>query len=228
MEATPERAANQKKRILLVDDHPVVRAGFSQLLGLEPDFEVCGQAGTASEALELISKLKPDLAIVDISLDGTNGIELIKTMQALHPRVAILVLSVHSESVYAQRALRAGAKGYLMKEAPTREIFRAIRMILKGELYFSERMNDLIVRKLFAVNAETEPAPSSPLDLLTDRELEIFQLIGQGIKTTGIAEKLRVSVKTVETHRAHIKEKLNLNSSMALLSEAVRWTTPPP
>ncbi len=214
----------RKKKILLVDDHPIIRAGFSQLLEAEPDFEVCAQAGSAVEAMQAARKSNPDLAIVDISLEGCNGIELIKSLQSFHPDLPILVLSVHSESVYAQRALRAGAKGYVMKDTPTQEVLRAIRLVLKGELYFSGKMNDLLVKKLLPSPAKGEP---SPIDALTDRELEVFELVGNGIKTTEIAKKLNLSVKTVETHRAHIKEKLGLKTSMDLVSCAVRWTNRP-
>jgi DNA-binding NarL/FixJ family response regulator len=222
MHAKAENSApSLKRKILLVDDHPIVRAGFSQLLDLEPDLQVCAQAANSSETLEALQKFLPDLAIIDISLDGSNGLELIKCLQALYPALPLLVLSMHPETIYAQRALRAGAKGYIMKEAPTAEVIRAIRVVLRGEIYLSNRMNEVVVNKLFS----RTHSGGSPVDLLTDRELEIFELIGQGIKTSEIARKLNLSIKTVETHRAHIKEKLHLNNAMDLVSHAVRWNT---
>lgn len=214
-------ASSQKRRILLVDDHPIVRAGFSQLLNLESDLQVSAQASSSSEALQALQASIPELAIIDISLDGSNGLELIKTLRALYPTLPLLVLSMHPETIYAQRALRAGAKGYVMKEAPTAEVLRAIRLVLRGEIYLSNKMNELVVKKLFSRSLTA----GSPVDLLTDRELEIFELIGQGIKTSDIARKLNLSVKTVDTHRSHIKEKLHLKNAMDLISYAVRWTT---
>lgn len=213
---------SQKKRILVVDDHPIVRAGFSQLINQEPDLEVCAQVGSPNEALEVVKKSLPDLAIIDISLDGSNGLELVKLLQSLYPRLLLLVLSMHPEAIYAHRTLKAGAKGYIMKQAPTEEVMRAIRMVLSGEIYLSNRMNEIMVKTLFG---DEEQAKESALDDFTDRELEVFELIGRGVKTADIAKKLSVSVKTVETHRAHIKEKLQLKDGMELINYAVRWAS---
>jgi DNA-binding NarL/FixJ family response regulator len=214
--------ATQKKKILLVDDHPIVRAGFEQLINQENDLQVCATAGNPSQALEAIKKTLPDLAIIDISLDGSNGLELVKLLQSLYPRLLLFVLSMHPEAIYAHRTIKAGAKGYIMKQAPTDEVMRAIRLVLRGEIYLSGRMNEMVVKRLFG---NAEPAKASALDEFTDRELEIFELIGRGVKTAEIAKKLNVSVKTVETHRAHIKEKLQLKDGMELINYAVRWSS---
>jgi DNA-binding NarL/FixJ family response regulator len=209
-----------KKRILLVDDHPIVRAGFAQLINQEPDLEVCAQVGNPNEAMEAVKRSMPDLAIIDISLDGSNGLELVKLLQSLYPQMLLLVLSMHPEAIYAHRTIKAGAKGYIMKQAPTDEVMRAIRLVLRGELYLSGRMNEMMVKRLYG---NGEPRKVSALDDFTDRELEVFDLIGRGVKTADIAKKLSVSIKTVETHRAHIKDKLQLKDGTELISYAVRW-----
>ena len=209
-----------KSRLFLVEDHPVTREGFEQLLNYQADLYVCGQAGNAAKAITAIHALKPDLVIVDISLADSNGLELIKQLKTTMPNLPILVLSMHDESLYAERALRAGARGYVMKQAPTTEVMTAIRSLLKGELYLSEAMRSRLVHQhLQGIRREAK----SEVDYLSDRELEVFELIGKGQTTRGIAGKLHVSMSTVETHRAHIKEKLKLANSVELVRRAVEW-----
>lgn len=209
-----------KYRLFLVEDHPVTREGFAQLLNYQPDLEVCGQADAAAKAINCIDLLKPDLAIVDISLADSSGLELIKDLRCRHPAVPVLVLSTHDEGLYAQRALRAGARGYVMKQAPTSEVMNAIRTVLMGELYLSDSMRTRLVREQFD---RPKRQNGAELNGLSDRELEIFALIGHGNTTRRIASKLHLSVSTVETHRAHIKEKLRLTNAVELVRQAVEW-----
>jgi len=215
-------AKPRKHRIFLVDDHPVTREGLARLINHEPDLTVCGEAGTAARAVPEIEALKPDLVIIDVSLaTGASGLELIKDLAARRgPRLRMLALSTHDEALYAERALRAGAKGYVMKQEPTERVMQAIRKILDGEVYLSRAMNDRMLRKM------TGPHPSplgSEIEQLSDRELEIYRLLGRGRGTRQIAAELRVSVSTVETHRAHIKDKLRLASAPELVRHAVEW-----
>ena len=217
---SPKTAPLIKKRILLVDDHPMMRAGLVQLINKQPDMEVCGEAGAAAEAFENIGKLKPDLVLTDISLPGKSGMELIKDLQAANPGLPILVVSMHDETMYAERALRAGARGYIMKESGGENLLAAIRQILAGQVYVSPRMSARILDKL---SARKPRGSSSPIEKLSDREFEIFQLIGQGNSTRDIAQQLHLSPKTVEVHRGHIKEKLELKDSVSLVHQAVRW-----
>jgi len=210
-----------KHRIFLVDDHPVTREGLARLINLEPDLEVCGEAGAAARAVLEIKALKPDLAIVDISLTiGAGGLELIKDLAARCGRLRMLALSAHDEAIYAERALRAGARGYVMKQEPTECVMQAIRKILNGEIYLSRAMNERLLYKL----ARPHSAPTaSEIERLTDRELEIYRLLGQGRGTRQIAEELHLSLSTVETHRSHIKDKLRLGSAPELVRRAVEW-----
>jgi len=210
----------QKHKIFIVDDHPIVRKGLSQLINQEADLVVCGEAASAQSALETLKKLKPDLAIVDISLKGVDGIELIKQMKVRYSNLPVLVVSMHDESLFAERALRVGARGYIMKQEAIEMMMEAIRKVLRGELYISERVSATIVKKFIDGKSEST---SSPEELLSDRELEVFQLIGQGIGTREIAEQLHVSVKTVEAYRANIKEKLSLKNGTELLKHAMHW-----
>jgi DNA-binding NarL/FixJ family response regulator len=212
--------AQRKDRIYLVEDHPVTREGFAQLLNFQKDLEVCGQAGIAAQALTEITVLNPDLVIVDISLAGTSGIELIKDLVSRDPILKILVLSMHDESLYAERALRAGARGYVMKQVATEYVMAAIRHVLRGGVYLSERMRNQL---LFNVVGRLSAAGASDLDRLSDRELEVFQLIGEGRTTAQIGASLHLSVSTVETYRAHIKEKLRLQNATELVQHAVDW-----
>ena len=219
METRPE-LQDRKVCILPVDDHPIVLRGLSVLVNQESDITVCGEAADAHNALTAIEVLKPDLVIVDISLKGTNGLELIKSAKALHAELPMLVLSIHSESLYAERALRAGAMGYIMKEEMTEKLILAIRRVLKGEIYLSEKMSTKLLSQIIK-----HPLKENYLleESLTDRELEIFQLIGRGYGTRQIAEALNLSMKTVESHREHIKEKLKLRNATELLQRAFQW-----
>jgi len=211
-----------KHRLLLVDDHPVLREGFAQLITIEPDLQVCGQTGNSVKALYDIAALKPDLVILDTALNGCNGIELIKQIKAVYSDLAILVFSVHDERLYAERALRAGARGYVMKQSPTEEVLGAIRRVLSGERYLSRRMHERMLEKI-SNGSSVSSAGSSGLEFerLSDRELEVFQLIGAGLGTRQIAGQLHLSIKTVETYRAHLKRKLHLRNGMELIRMAM-------
>lgn len=213
-------SAAQRNKIFIVDDHPIVRKGLAQLINQEPDMVICGEAENAQNALELLKKIRPDLAIVDISLQGIDGIELIKKIKVRDANLPILVVSMHDESLFAERALRVGAKGYIMKQEAIEKMMEAIRRVLKGEVYVSERVSATIVKKFIDGKAENT---RSPMEVLSNRELEVFQLIGQGFGTRQIAQELNVSIKTVESYRANIKEKLNLKNATELLRHAVHW-----
>lgn len=215
-----DKIDGNKAKILIVDDHPLVREGLADLVNKEKDLVVCGQAEDAYQAMEAIRELKPDMAIVDISLKETSGLELIKDIKIQHPGLPVLTLSMHEESVYAERALRAGAKGYIMKREATKKVVTAIRKVLRGQLYLSEKMTTRLVHKF--VDGKPE-AGTSPIDRLTDRELEVFSLLGRGNGTRQISEQLHLSVKTIETYRSRIKEKLNLTSASELLQHAFQW-----
>ena len=209
-----------KTKLLIVDDHPMMRQGLIQLINNEKDLMVCGEAETAEEAVAALDKCKPDLALIDITLGGRSGLELIKDIQAIDPNLPLLVLSMHDESLYAERVLRAGSRGYIMKQAGGKQIMLAIRQVLSGEMYVSPKMSARILESFSGQRSETS---GSPMHKLTDREFEIFQLIGQGRGTRQIAEQLRLSVKTVEVHRQHIKEKLSISDAPSLVRYAVRW-----
>lgn len=206
--------------ILIVDDHPLMRKGLALSLEAEPNLTVCGQAADAEEALGLLNEIEPDLAIVDISLPGMNGLELIKHLQALRPETRILVVSRHDETLYAERALRAGARGYIMKLEAGDVIVKAVRRVLAGGLYVSEEINE---RLLLGLAAGRQDLTQTPLEVLSDRELEVFELTGRGLSTREVAERLHLSVKTVESYRARIKEKLNLKNAAELMKHAVQW-----
>ncbi|MEO6001946.1 MAG: response regulator transcription factor [Opitutus sp.] len=208
-----------RKRILLVDDHPFMRAGLAGLIDRQPDLVICGEAGNPIEAFHALKKGQPDLVLTDLTMPGRSGLEFIKDLQAAEPTLIILVMSMHDEVVHAERALRAGARGYIMKEAGGENLLAAIRQVLRGEVYVSPRMSARILEGL----SGTRPRSSSPIEKLTDREFEIFQLIGQGKSTRDIAAQLNLSTKTVDVHRSHIKEKLELNDVTALIRHAVRW-----
>lgn len=213
-------SASAKARVVVVDDHAVVRQGLTQLINREKDMSVCGDAETAADALKVIASTHPDVAIVDVSLKEDSGLELVKDIRIRFPKLSVLVLSMHDETFYAERFLRAGARGYIMKEVATEKVMVAIRRVLAGEVYLSERMSTRILHKL--VEGPTRSSESM-LDALSDRELEVFRLIGRGLGTREIAKRLHVSVKTVEAHRAHIKEKLHLASATELLQQAIQW-----
>lgn len=210
-----------KRRIFLVDDHPVTREGLARLINHEADLEVCGEAGTAAAALLAIESRKPDLVIIDVSLTtGASGLELMKDLSARDARLRMLALSTHDETLYAERALRAGAKGYVMKHEPTAQVMLAIRKVLHGEVFLSKAMNERMLRKMTARGG----APlASEIERLSDRELEVYRLLGQGRGTRQIAGELNLSISTVETYRTHIKEKLRLNGAPELVRHAVEW-----
>lgn len=209
-----------KHRLYLVEDHPVTRQGFAQLINFEADLHVCGQAGSAAEALAEIPVTKPHLVVVDISLAGTSGLQLIKDIVTRDGALPVLVLSTHDETLYAERALRAGAKGYVMKHAPTEDVMKAVRMVLRGGVYLSERMH---ARLAGMVAGRGQVSATSDVEGLSDRELEVFTLLGQGRSTAQIGAALHVSGSTVATHRTHIIEKLNLENTRELVRRAVAW-----
>lgn len=208
-----------RKKIFIVDDHPVFREGLVGLVKREADWIVCGEADAAPQALTAIEKLKPDLVLADIGLPGRSGLELIKDLRAALPELAVLVISMHDETLYAERVLRAGGRGYIMKQEGPDRMLQAIRQVLDGQIYLSGKMS---VRILDAFAGGSAKA-SSPIARLTDRELEILQLVGQGNDSHVIAGQLHLSVKTVDAHRGHIKEKLNLSSGTELIVYAARW-----
>jgi DNA-binding NarL/FixJ family response regulator len=208
-----------RKRILIVDDHPMMRQGLAQLINHEPDLAVGWEADNAGQALETISAHKPDLVLADISLPDKNGLELVKDIQSLSPGTLILMVSMHDETLYAERVLRAGARGYIMKQEGGKKLMAAIRQVLGGQVYVSEKMAAKILESL----SGRRSGNASPIEKLSDREFEVFQLIGQGMRTRDIAEHLHLSVKTVEVHRANIKGKLKLTSATDLVRQAVRW-----
>jgi len=210
----------EAKRIVIVDDHPLFRKGLQELIHSDGAFAVCGEASDAAEAMDVIRQLKPDLAIVDLSLPGANGIELIKNIRAEFPKLPILVLSMHDESLYAVRALRAGADGYVMKHEAMANVVRAIQEVFNGRPYLSPAMAAQVITKFARKSSEDEP---DAVDRLSDRELEILELIGKGNEVRQIAKSLHLSPKTVETHRAHIKEKLNLANARQVARFAVQW-----
>ncbi len=205
-------------RILIVDDHPLVRQGLIGLLSAERDFEVCGEASGAAEARQLVARANPDVAIVDLSLKDGNGIELTKELHAQAKKLKLLVLTMHDESLFAERALRAGAVGYVSKHEASRTIIQAVRTVLEGKLYLSQRMTEQMVQRAIGAGDVR-----SPIERLTDREIQVFELIGQGLTIRQIARRLDLSPKTVETHRDHLKEKLGLKNSNELTKHAVQW-----
>jgi len=213
-------APKQKSRIFIVDDHPIVRKGLIQLINQEPDLIVCGEAENAEAALEILKKVKPDLAIVDISLPGMDGIELTRLIKDRFENIPVLVISMHDESLFAERALDVGAKGYIMKQEAIEKTMEAIRRVLRRELYVSEKVSADIVRRF--VNGRLK-STFSPEGLLSDREMEVFRLIGQGLENRLIADQLHLSLKTVESYRVNIKNKLNLKNPAELLKHAVHW-----
>ena len=219
MASSPE-SSSRKKTVFLVDDHPLVREWLTHLINQQRDLAVCGEAEAGPPALQAIPALKPNVAVVDISLKDSSGIELIKDLKQCCPTVSVLVLSMHEESHYAERALRAGAKGYIMKRETATKIITAIRQVLEGKLYLSEGLATTMATQFVTGKVL---AGGSPVEQLSDRELEVFTLLGDGRGTRHIAEVLGVSIKTVQAYCARIKEKLNLASASELVREAVRW-----
>ena len=219
-EAAAPTARKGKYRVLLIDDHPILRKGLAELINQEPDMSVCGEAEEAPQAFEAVGVLNPDVAVVDISLKGGNGLELIKNIKARWPDLPLLVLSMHDETLYAERALRAGSLGYIMKEEALEKVLTAIRHVISGEIFLSDRMKARMLNQL--VGGRIKQGASS-IDNLSDRELEVFRLIGEGRGTRQIAEELRLSVRTVEAYREYIKDKLNLKNGTELVQHAFQY-----
>lgn len=215
-----EPVGTGKYKVLIVDDHPIVRQGLAQLINLESELTVCGEASDIPSALQVVSDTHPDIAIIDISLGESNGVRLIEDLSSQYPDLLMLALSMHDESLYAERCLRAGAKGYIMKKEPPEHVIAAVKKILAGDVYVS---NDMGVKLLHKFVSKKSGVYSSPIDSLSNRELEVFQLIGQGLKTRLIAEQLNLSVKTIETYIDHIKKKMNFKDSRNLFLHAVQW-----
>jgi DNA-binding NarL/FixJ family response regulator len=216
--SVPDEGPRRRWRVLVVDDHPVVREGLAARIDREADLGVCGTAADAHEAVERVEALSPDIVVTDLSLGGKPGIELIKDLRELRPALPVLVLSIHDEALWAERVLRAGASGYIMKSQATENVVEAIRTVVNGGVWVSERINAALLQRA----RRSAPSPAgSALERLTDRELEVFQLIGQGIGPREIAARLYLSVKTIEVHREHIKEKLELRSTAELIRYAV-------
>lgn len=209
-----------RKRVFLVDDHPMMRVGLGHLIERQSDLTMCGEAANPAEALKALPGAQPDIILADLTMPGRSGLEFVKDLLALSPDLAILIVSMHDEAVYAERALRAGARGYIMKEAGGEAVVAAIRQILAGQAYVSPAMS---ARLLDNLSGRKPRGSSSPIEKLSDREFEVFQLIGQGKSTRDIATQLHLSSKTVDVHRSHIKEKLELNDVTALIRYAVRW-----
>ena len=215
------KTSEKKHRVLILDDHPIIRQGLMQLINQQEDLEVCGEAANADQAFAALETVKPDIVIVDISLDGPNGIEFIKAAKEPYPEMLFLVHSMHDETLYAERALRAGARGYIMKQEATEKVMVAIRRVLSGGIYVSEKMEAKMLYRM--IDSKTNKTISS-IERLSDRELEVFQLIGQGNGTRQVARILHLSVKTIEAHRAHIKEKMDFRNATELVHHAIQWT----
>jgi len=209
-----------KGRILLVEDHPMTREGLAANINRQPDLAVCGEASNPAEAISALAKLLPDLMVTDMTMPGRSGIEFIKDVHALYPTLPILVLSMHDEMLFAERALRAGARGYLMKDAGSAKFLEVIRMVLSGQTYVSPQMS---ARLLDALTGRRPRGSSSPIEKLSDREFEVFRLLGSGKSTKEVAKALNLSPKTVDVHRGRIKEKLQLKDASSLMHHAVRW-----
>jgi DNA-binding NarL/FixJ family response regulator len=209
-----------RKRVLIVDDHPVLRRGMATLISNQADFEICGEADNAQSGLQVMREQSPHIALIDITLPGTDGLELIKLMLAEQPKLRILVVSMHDESLYALRSLRAGAKGYLMKAEALEQIVTALRKVNSGDIYVTPRFSERLV---FKAIQSLEGGMGSPVDRLSDRELEVLRLLGKGLGTRDIARTLHLSVKTIETHRAHIKEKLGFKEAAEMVRFAIDW-----
>ena len=217
---TETKSTGTKTRVLLVEDHPIVRHGLMMLINDESDLSVCGEAESVKDAVEQVKKTKPDVVVVDIALSDGSGLDLIKELHAADPDLPILAVSMHDESIYAERALRAGAKGYIMKKAAMDSLLVAIRRVLDGEIYLSDAMSARLLKKLM----NPGDIASSPIDSLTDREFQVFRLIAEGVGPSEIANRLQLSVKTIETHREHIKEKLGLKSGTELTRFSLQWS----
>lgn len=218
---------------MIVDDHPLVREGLIRAIAMQSDLCVCGEAANAAETWQKLSLAMPDAMLVDLSLPGPSGMDLIRDLHSRYPELPMLVLSMHEERFYAERALRAGARGYLMKQEPVETILEALRTVLRGELYLSPKMSGQVL-KVFLTGRKTENVSEDPIKRLSNRELQVLEMIGRGLSTVQISERLHLSRKTIETYRAHLKHKLGLESGNELIHQAVRWVdnelagTPPP
>jgi DNA-binding NarL/FixJ family response regulator len=210
-----------QRGILLVDDHPLLLEGLERLINAEPGIRVCGMAGDVQQALKMVETGKPDLVITDLTLPGRNGLELIKDLAATHPEIPIIVLSMHDEMIYAERVLRAGGRGYVMKDTPPESLLEAIRVVLDGGVFASNSVTSHLLRSLSGGKANAKPG--FPLECLTDREMEVFDLIGRAISNHEIATRLGISPRTVDAHRSHIREKLGLADGSELTRHAIRW-----
>lgn len=217
---SPSKTAVDKSRIFIVDDHPLVREGLTNLINGQDDLIICGEAKDSAQALDGIMKARPDVALIDISLENESGLELVKQLRSRFPNVALIVLSMHDETLYAERVLRAGARGYVMKHETSKSVLASIRRVLEGGVYVSERIVNRMARR---VSSARGPVVSSPVERLSDRELEIFRLLGQGRSTSQIAEDLNLSLKTVQAYCARAKEKFGVTSLTELLRAAIRW-----
>lgn len=220
MADSKESPSDKVRKVVLVDDHPIVREGLAQVIAQKPDLTVCGEADNAADALGVIEATRPDVVVVDLALKDRSGLELIKDIAIRFPKLAVIVLSMRSESLYAERALRAGAQGYVTKEEDTARVIEGIRKVLDGEVYLSDAMAGKVLKTLFPGRREPRGLPT---DRLSDRELEVLEMIGKGRSTSEIAGALHVSVKTVETYRERIKDKLNLADAGELLRYAIAW-----
>ena len=220
MNLSPSGTVARKSRVFIVDDHPLVREGLTNLINGQKDLIVCGEAKDSAHAINGIVKAGPDVALIDISLENESGLELVKQLRSQFPQVALIILSMHDEGLYAERALRAGARGYVMKHETSKSVLASIRRVLGGGVYVSERVVNRMARRL---TSSREPVASSPLERLSDRELEIFRLLGQGRTTSQIAGDLNLSLKTVQAYCARAKEKFGVTSLTELLRAAIRW-----
>jgi DNA-binding NarL/FixJ family response regulator len=213
-------AADQRHRVFLLDDHPMTRYGMARLIEQEADLVVCGEAESARTALDAVNALKPEVVLVDLTMPGGEGIEFIKDLRAMHPEVAVLVVSMHDEEVYAQRALRAGSRGYIMKSEGGEQLIQAIHQVLQGKIYLSEKMAGKVLE---VFSGQRQRSETSTLDKLSDREFEVFRLLGQGLTTREISQRLRLGTKTVDTHRLHLRQKLGFKTGAALIKYAIQW-----
>jgi DNA-binding NarL/FixJ family response regulator len=226
MASTSKARKDRAKKVIIVDDHPIVRQGIELLLAEEDDLTVCGEAESVQQALEVIEETQPDVAIVDLSLKESNGLELIKDIRIRYPNLLVLVLSMRDEGFYAERVLRAGARGYVTKEEGPKRVVEALHKILAGQIHVNDAIASKVMSKIVDGGQSADQDEDSELSLvssLTDRELEVFQLLGNGLPTREIAKRLHISAKTVDSHREHIKEKLQLDSATNLLKHAIQW-----
>ncbi len=220
MKTITSRRTGLRKKVLILDDHPITRYGLIQLINREPDLQVCGDAASAAQALAAVKSARPDLVLADITMPGRSGLDFIKDMQTQRPDVPVLVMSMHDENLYAERALRAGGRGYIMKNEGGEKLLEAIRQVLRGQVYVSQSVSAALLDTLTRGHARSREATPS---VLSDREFEVFQLIGQGLSARQIGQRLNLSVKTVGTHRQHIKRKLRMQTGPELIRHAVRW-----